>query len=222
MGYVSFNIPKDIALELARLAGVRTFVETGTYKGVTARWAAEHFDAVYTVEGSQFMYEQYARELAKLRGVRPILGDSAVALRVMAKDLGPSLFWLDAHWSAGDADTDAPCPLMDELACLEGRSGDVVMIDDARLFLCAPPPPYRAADWPTITEVIGALPGRYVQVVDDVIFAVPNKSTVKDALTKYAQARSEENWERGVYPFGRVLRPARIAFRRARTILRSR
>jgi hypothetical protein len=58
MGLVFSGIPQEITLKLAKLANVTTFVETGTYKGETTRWAAQHFQKVFTIEKSDFHFEE--------------------------------------------------------------------------------------------------------------------------------------------------------------------
>jgi hypothetical protein len=84
------------------------------------------------------------------------------------------------------------------LACLSNRFEDIILIDDARLFLCAPPLPYNPSKWPTIAEIIYALPasGRnhFVQIVDDVIFVIPDQDSLKNCLIDYAQRRASAFW----------------------------
>ena len=61
----------------------------------------------------------------------------------------PALFWLDAHW-CGSADTageGAVSPLSGELASIGSlHPQSVILIDDARAYLCAPPPPGHARE----------------------------------------------------------------------------
>jgi len=201
MGIVTMGVPREITLELAELNGSVAFVETGTYAGATTRWAAGHFGRVDTIERAEIFYDAYAPELRKLAGVTAHLGDSRRLLPEILRDLGDqtTVFWLDGHWSGGQtAGEGDECPLLGELACLSHRYEDIILIDDARLFLCAPPEPLEPAQWPTLPEVLAALPdsGRrhFVQVVDDVIFAVPRDDALKDCLTGYARRRSELFW----------------------------
>lgn len=199
MGIVTMGIPQEITIELARLNGSATFVETGTYTGGTTRWASGHFESVHTIERAETLYRKYGAALSQLGGVTPHLGDSRRILPEILRALGDrtAVFWLDGHWSGGEtAGAQDECPLLDELACLANRSGDIILIDDARLFLCAPPAPHDPAQWPTLVEIVHALPasGRshFVQVVDDVIFAVPGKDALKNCLVEYARRRSAQ------------------------------
>jgi len=201
MGISSMGVPRTIVLDLARLAKASVFVETGTYQGGTTRWAAEHFPTVFTIERAEVLYRQHRDGLASLPGVTPLLGDSRSVLPTIVAGLGEkrAVHWLDGHWSGGEtAGADDECPLLDELACLAGRKQDLILIDDARLFLCAPPLPHRAAAWPTLPEIVDALSGPggrpFIQVVDDVLFAIPDREPLRSCLVDYAQARSGEFW----------------------------
>ena len=203
MGAVTSGLPGAIALELAGLARASAFVETGTFQGRSALWASKHFAAVYTIEKSDALFALHEEGLAQLPGVKPLHGDSRVLLPGVLAELGArsALFWLDGHWSGeGTAGADDECPLLGELACLAGRERDLILIDDARLFLGAPPRPYRPAAWPTIADVLDALPGSqrrwFVQIVDDVIFCVPAQdAALKQCLVEYAQARADAHWQ---------------------------
>ncbi len=182
MGIVTSGIPSEITLELAKLNNATVFVETGTFQGETTRWAANHFDSVFTIERAESIYRSQKEKLASLAARKAV-------------------FWLDGHWSGGEtAGADDECPLLGELACLSGRIGDIVLIDDARLFLCAPPHPHKASEWPTISDVVEALLRShnrpYIQVIDDVIFAIPNEAPLKNCLINYAQERSNSFWQK--------------------------
>lgn len=205
MGMVTKGIPQQIAIDLARTNSCTIFVETGTSRGNTTRWAANHFKTVHTIERAKSLYELYREKLAKIDGVTPHLGDSRDILPKIVDGIHGerAVFWLDGHWSGGEtAGEDDECPLLDELACLSSRTGDIILIDDARLFLSAPPPPHKSSYWPTIVDIVNALPvsgkKQYVQIVDDVIFIVPNEDGPRHCLLAYAQRRSHEFWEQFV------------------------
>lgn len=202
MGMVKFGVPEKITLQLRDLTGATVFVETGTYQGGTARWAANHFEKVFTVEQSQSLFNQYSQHLADIHNVTALCGDSRLLLQGILEEIGnhKAIFWLDSHWFGGEtAGQSDQCPLLGELACLRERSGDVLLIDDARLFLAAPPMPHDVAQWPDIGEVIRALPnegrGLCVQVADDVIFVVANKAPINTQLLAYTKRRNNLFWQ---------------------------
>jgi len=201
MGIVTIGVPQEITIELAKASGAVNFIETGTYNGGTTKWASNHFESVYTVERAKNLYDEYNQELSEIKGIAPYLGDSRAVLPEIMKQVGdqPSVFWLDGHWSGGEtAGEEDECPLLGELACLANRFDDIILIDDARLFLCAPPSPHDPSQWPGISDVISALPEsgerHFVQVIEDVVFIVPKVEAIKNCLVAYAQKRSNVLW----------------------------
>lgn len=173
------GVPKKLALKLANEANIDTFIETGTYKGNTARWAAGNFDYVTTIEAYKPRYQKTKAGLKdRYPSIKFCLGDSRTRLlseRQRAKRESVML-WLDAHWCGNyekSQGTDGECPLIDELKHV--GINDIVMIDDARLFVNPPPRPHDPGQWPTYQEIKNMLPGRYIRIVGDVIVAVPRR-----------------------------------------------
>src|SRR4029450_3792873 len=144
MGIITPGIPVEITLELARINGSHVFVETGTYQGETTKWASQHFKDVYTIERAEALFREFGAPLSQLKGVRTSLGDSRHVLPLVLEEVGQNscVVWLDGHWSGGHtAGSGDECPLLDELSALAKRKSDIILIDDARLFLSAPPEP---------------------------------------------------------------------------------
>jgi len=172
--YRHYNpVPMSVAMMIAELRL--------TQAGEFFLWSDE---ASFTVERAESIYRSQKEQLASLAGVKLLYGDSRKVLPSVVAEIGArkAVFWLDGHWSGAEtAGADDECPLMGELACLSGRTGDIVLIDDARLFLCAPPQPHKASEWPTISDVVEALSRLhsrpFVQVIDDVIFAIPDEAS---------------------------------------------
>ena len=189
MTKLSEGIISGVVLDLIELGQYVNFVETGTYVGDTAEWASSHFENVITIELSERYVEYAKKRLASLANVKILHGDSGELLREIVPSLkGPSIFWLDGHYSFGDtAGQNHECPLLDELRCLRALSGqDVILIDDAHMFLGTPPPPHNPGEWPTFGEALDALraidPSFYVNVFENVIVAAPGK--LGEALVK--------------------------------------
>jgi hypothetical protein len=196
MGMIQQGAPFEIIADLAKLAGITTFVETGTFQGKTTRWASQHFQSVFTIERAEGLYRQHSAALRALGNVEPLFGDSAKLMPEVVARMGdrPALFWLDGHWSGGEtAGEKDECPLIAELETLRPRPNDIILIDDACFFLSAPPAPHDPDQWPTLPDIVRLLtkPSHqpYVQVVDDVIFSVPAEEKIKARLVEYARSR---------------------------------
>jgi hypothetical protein len=159
---------------------VDIFVETGTFLGDTTAWAARHFERVITVEAAPAIHETAMARHGNLSNVDFRLGDSRDLLSEIVDSLArPAIFWLDGHYSGWEtAGAGDECPVVDELAAIRSSSLEhSVFIDDARMFLCAPPRPHDEHDWPTIDVVIEAVRqpdvDRHIAIVEDVVVAVP-------------------------------------------------
>lgn len=198
--------PPDLVLALARELEVHDFVETGTFKGDTAAWAARHFESVFTIELSSAYHAAALARFEALEKVKPLQGDSKLLLAEVVQQMArPALFWLDAHWSGLDtAGREAECPLLDEIAVInESPLSHVILVDDARLFCAPPPKPHRAEDWPGLGQTLAVLEERgrrFVVIVDDALVAVP--ITKRDFLIEWlqnrpAQSASKRWWWRG-------------------------
>jgi len=190
--------PEDLVLELQRRLDARFFIETGTFAGGTAAWAARHFAEVVTIEASPELHARACSRFSAVPGVRALLGDSRVRLaEVLAQLSGPAVLWLDAHWSGGDtAGAADECPLLGELAAINAVTADhAVLVDDARCFLAPPPRPHRPEQWPEMTEVVGLLAAggqRFVTMLDDVLIAVP--IAFRPQIRVFLQDHTTEAW----------------------------
>jgi hypothetical protein len=180
VGQIRMGPPRELLLALQRRFDLQHFIETGTYRGDTAAWAAQHFPQVTTIELSDSYHRAAVARFTGQSKVSPLLGNSAAVLRELTPTLSSaSLFWLDAHWSGLDtAGREAECPILDEIGIINASQVDhIIVVDDARLF-CAPPPrPHRADHWPDLLFTATALGGngrRYVALFEDVFVAVPN------------------------------------------------
>ncbi len=198
MGAKRMGPPHDLVLALQEHLQLQLFVETGTFRGETAAWAATRFARVLTIELSSAYHAKAVERFKAQPGVRPLRGRSPEVLRQIGADLcAPALFWLDAHWSGLDtAGQDSECPLLEEVGVIDATApGHVILVDDARLF-CAPPPrPHRAEQWPDLAAIVTALVAggrRYVALFEDVFIAVP--VTEREFLTGWLQDAATAGW----------------------------
>ncbi|MCK7616155.1 hypothetical protein [Roseibium sediminicola] len=189
MGSLSEKKLSEVVRAIAKREGIKTFVETGTYKGVTSVWAAEHFSNVITLEIDPETIKTTRTELAHVDNIEFLEGCSRVVLPRILKDTKEEklCFWLDAHKGGGYFGSGNDCPLIGEIEAINASAvAAYIFIDDARGFLKPPPPPFDWRYWPDISTVLSALnqgpEPRYIIVVDDVIVCVPKSS--REALQK--------------------------------------
>lgn len=170
MGSVTHGPPREFVTALRRALSIDTFVETGTFRGGTAIWAAGEFATVYTVELSEPLYQGAIQQLHPYSNVICEHDDARQFLPRTLARISAAIFWLDAHWSGGweTAGVDDQCPLLDELRVLApSLDRNVILIDDARLFQS---PPSR--QWPDVHQILAAAsPSRpiFYDIFDDVI-----------------------------------------------------
>jgi hypothetical protein len=183
------SVDITLAADLRDQVGLSRAVETGTYRGLTARSLADVFDEVITIELMEDLHRAAAEALRDQPKVRAVQGHSVPRLGEVRDASVPTLYFLDGHWSGGETSgVDDECPVLEELVAIgPGNPSDCFIVDDARLFTSAPPPPHRPEQWPSMMEVIDAIraqhPGHLVTLLDDQIIAVP--SAAKRALDDY-------------------------------------
>lgn len=191
MGTLTAGPLSQLALALRGHFGIEHFVETGTFRGATTRWAAGQFKQVTTVELNAELYAEARTALSDLPHVRVVHGDSGTALTKVVEELtGTAMFWLDAHAGGGYFAAEDYCPLVPELEAINrSPASHVILIDDARAFLAPPPPPFDASRWPSLDEVILTLNARhrlYCVCILDAIIAVP--ASARDLVTQFTNA----------------------------------
>ena len=120
-----------------------TFIETGTFNGVTTSMISTNFSnmEVYTIELSEHYHSMAKHNFSGNPKVHPIFGDSSVEMEKLLQKLTPNdsaIFWLDGHWSGGDtAKGIKDCPLIEECTFIDTlykAEYGLVLIDDYRMF----------------------------------------------------------------------------------------
>ena len=179
MGAVFGGLPEKLTLFLKQRFDLRSLVETGTLWGNNAVWAGQHFERVHSIDLSEIFWQAAKTNHVGQTNVEFLLGTSPSVLADIIGRVDRPMFWLDAHWSGGDtAGVDNECPLLDEIAVIAQSTIEpkVILIDDARFFMSAAPPPHRWSHWPDIGAIVRALEkcgDMHVAIVDDAIIAVP-------------------------------------------------
>ncbi|PSN20145.1 hypothetical protein C7271_03605 [filamentous cyanobacterium CCP5] len=191
--------PTNLISQLNRDFGIKTFVETGTYYGHTAKWAASIFQEVLTIEYSRELFEHAKGEHKDSENIKFLFGDSRTVLNEVLPNISsPVLFWLDAHWSGGKTyGASDQCPLIDEIEIINQLQPEsFIFIDDARLFMSPPQAPHKIDQWPDIFSTLSALDvasgQRYSVIIEDVIISVPQYA--KQTVAKYCQGVNTKIW----------------------------
>ncbi len=124
-------------LYLADSIGARNLVETGSYLGDTVRALRGRFDLIASIELAEELARPLQVEFKNDPTVRILIGDSGVELRQLLPELhGPTIFWLDAHYSGGPTLGDGYVPIYAEVdAISDAVSGPhALLIDDMKDF----------------------------------------------------------------------------------------
>ena len=191
MGAISFSIDEKLLQFFRQKLQVTTFVETGTYQGDSLNMAAEVFSECHSIELSQELYEGVKQRFVGRTNIKLHQGESSAILSANSKQFAecPVVFWLDAHWCVGEntKGEDSQSPLRAELRAIRSlHSRSVVLIDDARLYLCPPPAPHRFTDWPDFHDIVVLLQSlsqhHRLMILNDVIIFYPESIKVEMAL----------------------------------------
>ena len=175
IGAAPHSIKKRIVKSyLARFA-LDSFVETGTYLGETLDYIAKTGVRCTSIELAPDLFHAACVRFHGRNNVKLLLGDSGVELpRLLDMIAGPTLFWLDGHYSAGiTAGNDEITPIQKELNAILSHhiSDHVVLIDDARCF-------DGSSNYPTLGQIarVVELDGRYqLQISTDIIRLTPRR-----------------------------------------------
>lgn len=98
MSYYFHTAPQNIVLMMKDIYCLNDFIETGTYMGVTAKWASGHFDNVYTIEKLREYFLASQFKLLNSPNVHMFLNDSLIILPEIINKVNKAMFYLDAHW----------------------------------------------------------------------------------------------------------------------------
>jgi len=144
-----FNLPG-----FAVMHGVKHFVETGTAQGESLAMARDvkEFRSLHSVEIVPDLVTASKMRFAPDARIQIWEGDSRSCLPMILRELPadePVLFWLDAHFPGAhsgaeydaEADVKTRLPLEDEIDLIRqarGKARDILLIDDARIYINDP------------------------------------------------------------------------------------
>ncbi len=200
MGAVHFSIDPQLVELLKQLLPLEVFVETGTFEGEAVQRIRPYFEEIHSVESSEKYFASASERFNKDPAIHLYLDDSPRFLRQLVPQLRNRsvLYWFDAHWCEADASAgkSSQCPLLQELESMDIlNSQSVILIDDARLFLCPPPAPHEVSQWPDFDSLVKKLhclsSHHLFMVVNDTILYFP--VTLRNAVRSFAHEQSI-NW----------------------------
>ncbi len=177
MGKVNFGAPLKEVEWLKTEMQCSTFVEGGTFRGETANAMSSIFENVVTIEGQVELHQAAQKRFPK-PNISYLLGDTRKHLKEILDENTACILWLDAHWCGeGTFGKSDECPLLDELDIVFSSScNTAILVDDARLFLSPPPLPHKISEWPSLDQIIRAIPADWgVTVYEDVIYILDNR-----------------------------------------------
>ncbi|KPA17089.1 hypothetical protein MHK_002692 [Candidatus Magnetomorum sp. HK-1] len=197
MGAVNFSIDINLITFLTNYNPFDMFIETGTFKGDTVEMAKKFFPQCISIESS---HEYYKKALSRFENddtVTIIHGNSGKVLADLTSKSNDYsiLFWLDAHQCEfeGETENTLETPILQELSAIAHlEPNSVVLIDDARLYLCPPSKPYDYLQWPDFEKIYLHLKklstNHILAVYNDVIVYYPN--TLKTSFSAFFQKYS--------------------------------
>jgi len=114
-------------------------VETGTYKGQSAKLLSKYYSVVHTIELRPDLYEEAKKNNSDCKNIIHHRSDSVTILPEIINSLNcPTLYFLDAHLSGVDSAWDGRdnVPLLEELDVILffQTHPSVFIFDDLRLF----------------------------------------------------------------------------------------
>jgi len=119
--------------KLRDMFNVKTFIETGTWKGNGAQAQSANFETVLTIEVVPEYYWKAKKYLYRYPNVFPILGNSPDVLRKLKpslKNTGTTMFFLDAHFYDASLPQEDRWVLLKELRAMKGWYDSIITIHD--------------------------------------------------------------------------------------------
>ena len=102
-------------LNIAQKFNLTTFLETGTYKGESAKIVSQYFQKVITIENNHDNYKDAVYNLKDVINCKPYFGNSPEIMNIVLEEYSNNtFFFLDAHW-------DEYWPILDELKIIKNK-----------------------------------------------------------------------------------------------------
>ena len=135
-----------------------TWVETGTYLGLTTELLSKHAQKVYSIEPEPSLFANAENKFRNHPNVSLLRGTSEDVFPTLLPKLhGPINFWLDGHYSGGTTFQGAQdTPIIEELNCIGKHLSHlekvVILVDDIRCF--EPPSNGKPSAYPPLDFLV--------------------------------------------------------------------
>jgi hypothetical protein len=137
MPALTINIIHNVISRYPIKLNFNTFLETGTFHGLTIFNMESFFTKLHTIELKKEFYEN-TRNKYKGNKISFYHGDSSKLVAEIVKNItNPTIFWLDGHYSSGNtAKGSKDVPLIEEIKGIYNnfKCSGILIIDDFRLF----------------------------------------------------------------------------------------
>jgi hypothetical protein len=131
------SVKMSILLYLADSIKADNFIETGAYLGDTIRHMRVRFRCIKSIEIAEQFVRQLRQEFAGDQHIEIVHGDSGKELpRIVPLLNGPTLYWLDAHYSGGQTEGADHVPIFAEIRAISelARDDHIIAVDDMKDF----------------------------------------------------------------------------------------
>lgn len=173
MGSKSFSFPASMAEFIKKNCKDYVFVETGTFQGGTVDQVRPYVKKVLTCEPAKKYYDYCVNKYKSAGNSVSVYNENSLNFLAKIDKSTSTVYWIDSHYKGGDTyGKEDPCPLLDELSLLAQhiKESDLVLIDDARLFVL-PNPAVEYSKWPNLIQIckLADAHGLNVCISEDVI-----------------------------------------------------
>lgn len=132
------DLTEILDLTKTNLTDYKYFVETGTWMGETILRFENTFEKLFTIEVSEYVYNEFQKKNYDKNKIKSILGDSSEMIQFVVEQLDDkTIFFLDGHYSSGiTGKGKKDVPLYEEITTINNNFNFecIIIIDDLRLF----------------------------------------------------------------------------------------
>lgn len=157
-------VKRKMILKISKDSNLDSFVESGSYLGLTSSLFAKNGFLVHTIEIDPNLHRHVVTRLKRYHKATAHFGDAAEILQKLLPEISTkkALFFLDAHHSKGitsrnqDLETNLSSELLSVKKFLNENPSSVVVLDDVHEF--------GSKDYPSLSEVVNSFANYQIQL----------------------------------------------------------